>query len=199
MDVIPGRITEEDVLKLGEYFFSKLSVCCTKLVLVGIKRYLAMPNKDPKCAEIVENVFMNQLLLSDVIKDEKLMKAIKQVENLRYDSVSMDEPLNLLKEYQYSLRLVKSCEYSQPYRSAISSSYIKSVVELYKEAGFKDIAKKIDSAKGVFSEPVRARAVGTPFKVINYAEERLSVIRPGLNFLIDVKERGISPNAWRHL
>ena len=199
MYVIQGRLTEEDVLKLGEFFFSKLSTCCTKLLLIDIKRYLASPNKNKECAKLVEKVFANQLFLADVVKDKELMDAIKTVESLQYDSVSVDISLDELKYYHECLDRVKSCPYSQPYRSAITSAYIKDVIALYKDAGFKDIAKKLESAKGLFSEPVNSRAVGTPFKVINYAEERLSVIRPGLDFLIRMKEKNISPLAWRHL
>lgn len=199
MYVIRGRITEDDVLRLGEFLFGKLSSCCTKLVLVDIKRYLASPGKDEKCAEIVRNVFANQLFLADVVKDEELMSAIKTVESLQYDSVNADESIETLRHINDCLEKVKSCQYSQPYRSAISSAYIKDVISMYKQAGFKDIAKKIESGKALFSEPSNSRAVGTPFKVINYAEERLSVIRPGLDFLIRMKEKGISPLAWRHL
>lgn len=199
MDVIRGRITEEDVLKLGEYLFGRLSVCCTKLVLVDIKRYLATPNKNEECAKIVQKVFASQLFLADVVKDEDMMSAIKLVESLQYDSVDANESIESLEYMSSCLEKVKSCEYSQPYRSAISSSYVKDIVKMYKEAGFKEIGKKVESAKGLFSEPVNSRAVGTPFKVINYAEERLSVIRPGLEFLIRMKKTGISPNAWRHL
>lgn len=199
MYVIQGRLTEEDVLRLGEWYFSKLSSCCTKLVLIDIKRYLSSTNKNTDCARLVEKVFANQLFLADVVKDKVLMDAIKTVESLQYDSVSADVDMTDLQYYKECLEKIKNCQYSQPYRSAITSAYIKDVIQLYKDGGFKDIAKKLESAKGLFSEPVNARAVGTPFKTINYAEERLSVIRPGLDFLIRMKEKGISPLAWRHL
>lgn len=199
MYVIPGRISEEDVLRLREPLFQKLASCCTKLVLIDIKRYLANPDKNPECAEIVQNTFSNQLFLAEIIKDKSIMGAIQTVERLYYDSVTADVPLEELQKYQECIDIVNKCQYSQPYRSAISSVYIKDVILSYKEAGFKDIAKKIDVGKSLFTEPVNARAVGTPFKNINYAEERLSVIRPGIKFLIEMKERGVQPIAWRHL
>lgn len=205
MDVLPLVLSEQDVKDLFyKGYLQDLRQNCTQLVLSYIKRYLATPGIDHEVDLILSREFEIEIFSSNMNKDVKLTGALKKLNAVREENITAEMSLEDLKEYVSLFDDVDNVEAIAWHDPKQKESIEELIDRLNEDKSLEHIGKKLAKHTNLFVDKenrssIGRSKVGTVFK--NYVSNtvRFANIKVGIEFLIDMKEKGINPLAWRHL
>ena len=205
MDVLPLVLSEQDVKDLFyKGYLQDLRQNCTQLVLSYIKRYLATPGIDHEVDLILSREFEVEIFSSNMNKDVKLTGALKKLNAIREENITAEMSLEELKEYSRLFDDVDKVEAIAWHDPKQKESIEELITRLNADESLEHIGKKLSKHINLFVDKenrssIGRNKVGTVFKTYVSNTVRFANIKVGINFLIDMKEKGINPLAWRHL
>ena len=205
--VIYPLISEEDILLLDSVgMLERLEKCSTKRVVMLISSYLEDKEKDnnPEVVELVKNIWSEKLNLYAVLSDEETKDSVTKVQGIRFDSVHAGLDLDTLNEMKETILAVVDNKYSVPYVAPIPPILIDGIINDLNALGrntgkrsYSLLAAHLDMSSNLFSDSRFKHSEGTVFKNVAKRSGELDIILRGIDFLINMKTIGKSPQSWR--
>lgn len=199
MDIIRFVLNEDDARLIGQDLLNSLAKCSTASVMLEVRRYLGSKKADEDVKDMVRIAYADELNEITSQRDKDLITATNIITELQFSEIDMTVSIEQLKVWQSYIDKMNEKGEFRPYKAPVKLFTIKEIIETVKDMGYSELSKKLLVSKNVFSEVSTARAVGTPFKRAFFQSTNTEVKEKGIDFLIRMKESGVTPNAWRFL
>ena len=201
MAILPYILDEADVYYLTDSQLSRLASCTTSMLLPSIRKYIDSTDVDEVVHDRIVNAYKSRLAQLDFLASAELKAVVEELSVVGLTSVNYNVPDDTLKQWKSNIDIALYDENSAMYIAPIKGDVIEGICSELSgdtEGGAK-VALKLAAASSYFKEDKNKSYQGTILKQILKNQSDYRIISRGIGWLLEKKQKGVQPGAWRVL